>query len=375
MLNFKKDITVNDQERLAWLQLYRTKNVGVITFQKLIARYGSASEALKALPELSKRGGALRPLEPPKMAWIEKEIKALEKLKGRIVTLADAEYPLALAACDDAPPVISVIGKLDLLTRPCVAMVGARNASLNGRKFATHLARELGARDQVVVSGLARGIDTAAHQGALEHGTVAVVAGGIDVIYPEENAGLYKEICARGAVIAESPLGSKPFRESFPRRNRIVSGLSKGTIVVEATMKSGSLITARLAGEQGREVFAVPGHPLDPRASGPNALIRDGAVLVRHVDDVLENLVNFAPNTLFDSAGGDAFEPFFDDGNVPEDAQETVLEQLSFSAVSVDELIRSCDLSVSAMQTILLELELAGRIKRLAGNRVSLLES
>jgi len=194
------------------------------------------------------------------------------------------------------------------------------------------------------------------------------------VIYPEENAGLYKEICERGLVIAESPLGSKPFRESFPRRNRIVSGLSKGTIVVEATMRSGSLITARLAGEQGREVFAVPGHPLDPRASGPNALIRDGAVLVRNVDDVLENLVNFAPNTLFDSAGDDPFEPFFDEGEVPENGQDMVLDQLSFTPVGVDELVRTCHLSVSAVQTIILELELAGRIKRLPGNRVSLLE-
>ena len=365
---------VSDQERLAWVQLYRTKNVGVVTFQKLLSRYGSALKALEALPELSKRGGAKKPLSPPNISTIEKEIKALGKMKGQIITMADPSYPEMLAACSDTPPVLSAIGNLDLLNKNCIAMVGARNASLNGRKFATKVAQDLGARDHVIVSGLARGIDTAAHQGALEGGTIAVVAGGIDVIYPEENADLTREIAAYGLILAESPLGQKPFRESFPRRNRIVSGLSKGTIVVEATMRSGSLITARLAGEQGRDVFAVPGHPLDPRASGPNSLIRDGATLIRNADDVLENLVNFVPNTLFDSVNNQAFVALADEDELPTNGHDTVLSHLSFTPTAVDELIRTCQLSVSVMQTILLDLELAERIKRLPGNRVSLLE-
>ncbi len=373
--NIQSKAQPDDKERLAWVQLFRTKNVGVVTFHKLMSRYGSAAKALEALPELSKRGGASKPLSPPPAHVIEKEIKLLSKLNGRIVTMADADYPEALAATADAPPVISVIGNAQLMNGNCIAMVGARNASLNGRKFAEKLGRDLGRRGQVIVSGLARGIDTSAHQGALDTGTIAVVAGGIDVVYPEENSDLYKSISEQGLIIAESPLGVAPVRESFPRRNRIVSGLCKGTIVVEATMKSGSLITARLAGEQGRDVFAVPGHPLDPRAAGPNALIRDGATLIRHADDVLENLINFTPNSLFDVSKGEEFEGFAPENDIPEDAQDMVMGHLSFTPVAIDELIRTCHVSVSVMQTILLELELAGRIKRLPGNRVSLLES
>lgn len=365
---------LNDAERFAALRLFRTDNVGPILFKKLIGRYGNASKALEALPELSKRGGRAKPLTAPRESDIEREIKSLAKIKGRILTLFDADYPELLAQCDDAPPVISVIGNTELLQKNCIAMVGARNASLNGRKFAEKLARDLGQRGQVIVSGLARGIDTSAHIGSMSTGTIAVVAGGIDVIYPEENAALYNDIAERGLIIAESPFGQKPFAASFPRRNRIVSGLSKGVIVVEATLKSGSLITARLAGEQSRDVYAVPGHPLDPRASGPNALIRDGATLIRGADDVLENMINFVPNTLFDIAEKPEFSSFASDSDIPEDAQDIILSHLSFTPVTVDELIRTCHLSISVIQTILLELELAGRIKRLPGNRVSLLE-
>jgi DNA processing protein len=375
----KKQTDTSENERLAWLRLFRTKHVGVVTFQKLLSRYGTASDAIDALPDLAKRGGASKPLKPPPLVTIEKEIKALNKLGGRIIIANDPDYPEMLAACDDAPPVISIIGNTKLMHQSCIAMVGARNASLNGRKFATKIARELGERDHIVVSGLARGIDTAAHNGALETGTIAVVAGGIDVVYPEENQKLYEQIAEQGLIIAESPLGSKPFRESFPRRNRIVSGLSKGTIVVEATMRSGSLITARLAGEQGRDVFAVPGHPMDPRASGPNKLIRDGATLIRDTDDVLENLINTLPNppqnTLFDNPQSPIEKSFANENEVPHNAHESVLSNLSFAPIGIDELIRSCQLDISVMHTILLELELAGRINRLHGNRVVLLET
>jgi len=255
-------------------------------------------------------------------------------------------------------------------------MVGARNASLNGRKLAEKLAGDLGQRGHIVVSGLARGIDTAAHVGSLKTGTIAVVAGGIDVVYPPENQGLYEDIIQGGLVIAEAALGQKPFAASFPRRNRIVSGLSQAVIVVEATMRSGSLITARMAGEQGRDVMAVPGSPMDPRASGPNHLIREGATLVRSADDILETMQNFSGQALFDvnSIQKPLETDFTLEENIDDVARENVLSELSFTAVGVDELIRTCHMSVSAMQTILLELELAGRIKRLPANRVILLE-
>jgi DNA processing protein len=342
----------------------------------LIERYGSAGKALEALPDLAKRGGRAKPLTAPPLHEIEHELENLEKLGGQIITAACETYPLALSATDDAPPVLSVIGNTALLNSSCIAMVGARNASLNGKKFAERLARELGERRQTVVSGLARGIDTAAHIGSLKTGTIAVVAGGIDIIYPEENAGLYEQIKDNGLIVAESPLHQKPFAQSFPRRNRIVSGLSKACIVVEATMKSGSLITARLAGEQGRDVMAVPGSPLDPRAQGPNHLIREGATLIRSAEDILEILMSFSGNTLrepFYPSQTFIYSPTtFEDA--PENLQDTVLSNLSYTPISIDELLRSCHVTIPVLQTILLELELAGRVKRLPGNRVSLLD-
>ena len=375
----KKPKDLNEQERLDWLRLIRTDNIGPITFYQLIENFGSAGEALKALPEMSKRGGRKKPLIAPDEKLIEKEYKALQKMGGQIITAMDESYPLALSAIDDAPPVLSIRGNAALLNKSCVGIVGARNASINGKKFAYKIAGELGQRNQIVVSGLARGIDTSAHEGALETGTIAVVAGGIDVVYPEENQKLYDEICEKGLIVAESALGAKPYAAAFPRRNRIVSGISKGIVVVEATQRSGSLITARMAGEQGRYVFAVPGSPLDPRASGPNHLIREGATLVRGADDVMEILMNFGGNTLR--------EPFptqhkfytptsvpANEDTPPEDIQERVLSHLSFSSISVDELLRACHLTISALQTTLLELELAGRIKRLPGNRIMLVE-
>lgn len=367
-------------EKLAWLRLARTENVGPITFYRLMEIYGSASRALEALPELSKRGGRKKPLTAPSVSSVEQEYEALQKIGGDIIIAADEAYPIALAAIDDAPPVISVIGNPELMNKPCIAIVGARNASANGKKFAERLARGLGENDMIVASGLARGIDTSAHAGALQNGTIAVVAGGIDIVYPEENKKLYGEIKEKGLIIAESPLGNAPIAQSFPRRNRIVSGLSKGVVVIEATMRSGSLITARLAGEQGRDVYAVPGHPLDPRAEGPNHLIREGAVLVRNAADIMENLRNFSGGALRE--GIQSPQRFIlpeavnenPHENVGENAQEIVTSALSFEPLGVDELIRTCQLSISVVQTVLLELELAGRVKRHHGNRISLLQ-
>ena len=372
---------LDETERLAWLRLIRTDNIGPMTFYQLVERFGSATAALEALPELSKRGGRKKPLTPPPESAVEREYRALQKLGGQIITVRDAAYPLALTATDDAPPVLSVLGNTELLNKSCVAIVGARNASLNGKKFARKIASDLGARGQIITSGLARGIDTAAHEGSVNTGTIAVVASGIDVVYPEENQKLYEEIAEKGVIVAESALGAKPYAAAFPRRNRIVSGISKGVIVVEATHRSGSLITARMAGEQGRDVYAVPGSPLDPRASGPNHLIREGATLIRNADDVMENLMNFSGNAMREPIitqrkftpqiveNSDEF-----DENSGEILQEKVISNLSFTPIYVDELVRACHVTIAELQSILLELELAGRIKRLPGNKISLLE-
>ncbi len=380
---------VSQVEKLAWLRLARAENVGPVTFYRLIEAYGSATRALEAVPALASRGGRKKPLTIPPPQAAEKELGALEKIGGMLVTAAEPEYPLALSSLEDAPPVLSVRGDVRLFARPSLSIVGARNASVNGRKFAESLARELGRRGQVIVSGLARGIDTAAHDGSLETGTVAVVAGGIDVVYPPENQKLYEQICERGLVVAASPFGLQPFAQSFPRRNRIVSGLSAGTVIVEATLKSGSLITARLAAEQGRDVYAVPGHPLDPRAEGPNHLIREGATLVRGADDILEFLNTFTaarqpPKQIEDSApvifrprgstpvreAGDSESPrMFDE------AREAVLAALSPAPTPVDDLLVVTGLDVPLLQTVLLELEVAGSAQRLPGNRVALITS
>lgn len=361
-------------ERLDWLRLIRSENVGPVTFRHLLQRFGSAAAALAALPELARRGGRSQPLKVHPRAAAERELAELERLGGRLIAMIEPDYPEPLAALDDAPPVMAVFGQAQLLSRPAVAIVGARNASANGRLIAQRLARDIGAAGYVVVSGLARGIDGAAHEAALDTGTAAVVAGGVDVVYPSENEGLYRAIAERGVVLAELPLGTVPQARHFPRRNRLISGLSYGVIVVEAALRSGSLITARFALEQGREVFAVPGSPLDPRSAGANGLIREGATLVESAADVLSALDALKPPL----SGGE--EPKFTPG-VPLDAAERevaaarplLLELLSPEPVAVDELLRACPFSPAAVQTALLELELAGRLARHPGNRVSLL--
>ncbi|MGH1402678.1 MAG: DNA-processing protein DprA [Alphaproteobacteria bacterium] len=369
---------LSETERLAWLRLIRTENIGPITFYQLVERFGSASEALHALPDLSKKGGRKRPLIPASEKQIEREYKQLQKMGGQLITVEDTTYPLALTAIDDAPPVLSILGNQKQLNQSCLAIVGARNASLNGKKFAHKLAQDLGGRAQTIVSGLARGIDTAAHQGSIENGTIAVVASGLDVVYPEENHPLYDEIKEKGTIIAESPMGTKPYAAAFPRRNRIVSGISKGVVVVEATKRSGSLITARLAGEQGRDVFAVPGSPFDPRSAGPNHLIREGATLITSANDIMEILMSFSGNAMrepptqalpFTVQSFEQVEETYDNA-----LQEKILSHLSFTPILVDELIRACHVTIATLHNVLLELELAGRIKRLPGNRVSLVE-
>src|SRR5436190_11582096 len=280
-------LRLSDEERIDWLRLIRAENVGPRTFRTLIRHYGSAGSALRALPELASRGGARRPVRIPPREEAERELIALRSLDLHLVALGEPEYPPALANIDDAPPLISSRGNPAGLARPMVAIVGSRNASAAGAKMAGRLARDLGQAGFVIVSGLARGIDAAAHRASMSSGTIAVLAGGQDRIYPAEHADLLEAILVEGAALSEMPLGWEPRARDFPRRNRLISGLALGLIVVEAARRSGSLITVRFALEQGREVFAVPGSPLDPRAEGTNGLLKQGATLVTEASDVI----------------------------------------------------------------------------------------
>jgi DNA processing protein len=367
---------LNPAERLDWLRLLRSENVGPITFYQLLQRFGSAAVALEALPGIARKGGRSAGITICSRAEAERELAALDKAGGRLVAWGEPDYPPALAVIDDAPPLLSIMGDARLLQRRAIAVVGARNASANGRRFARDIASELGRSGFLVVSGLARGIDAAAHQGALETGTLAVVAGGVDVVYPEENRALHEAIAEHGAIVAELPVGTEPQARHFPRRNRIISGISLGILVVEAALKSGSLITARFALEQGREVFAVPGSPLDPRARGANDLIRGGATLVEGVEDVLNALGGQLSDPRQPLFTRPVPEPITDGNgtqNQLDAARAKVLEGLGPSPVLVDELVRQCQLSPAIVATVLLELELAGRLERQPGNRVTLL--
>src|SRR5262245_7522359 len=297
---------LSDKERLDRLRLIRSENVGPVTFRSLLRRFGSARAAIEALPDLARRGGRPTPLRICPAAQAEQELGAAERIGARLLATDDADYPEALAAIDDAPPLLYMRGDGALLRRKAVAVVGARNASANGRRLAEDIARDLGAVGFAVVSGLARGIDHAAHRGSLDSGTIAVVAGGIDVVYPPDNEELQREIARRGLIVAEMPPGVVPQAKHFPRRNRLISGLSLGVLVVEAALQSGSLITARMALEQGREVLAVPGSPLDPRCRGTNNLLRQGAILAEGAADVLAALAGMSGDLrlLQDSQNG-----------------------------------------------------------------------
>lgn len=356
------------------LRLIRSQNVGSVTFFRLLQKYGTPGKALEAIPELAKRGGSKKPLVAFSKSKAETEIEKTELYGARMVVFGEADYPAWLTTINDPPPILTILGTAQhWKSKNCIGIVGARNASANGCAFAKMLAKQLGEQDLTVVSGLARGIDTFAHNGALSTGTVGVVASGIDVIYPPENKDLYAKMADLGAIISEQPLGQAPFNTSFPSRNRIIAGMSLGTVVVEAAMKSGSLITAKNALDYNREVFAVPGSPLDPRARGCNQLIKDGAVMVENADDIIRNLR--APQvSLLDSASsqfdaGFAAEP---DEQQISCARELVLEKLGFQPVSIDEVMKQCDISAAIMLTVLLELELAARITRHPGGQVCL---
>jgi DNA processing protein len=364
---------LSDRQRLSWLRLIRTDNVGPATFRDLINRFGSADNAIAMLPELTLSGGGMRPVRIPSSAEAEAEMELAARAGARFVAIGEADYPPMLRRMDLPPPLVAIKGEAAVFTVPPVAIVGARNASLAGIRMAQSLAGELGREGYAVVSGLARGIDTAAHRGSLATGTIAVLAGGLDLPYPPENVELYHEIAATGgAVISEMPFGWEPRARDFPRRNRIIAGLAYGLLVVEAAKRSGSLISARLAGEMGRLVFAVPGSPLDPRAAGTNGLLKDGAILVTEAKDVLDHLAPLVgappPPSDFDEP------PDFSSAAPPGDGdRDKVLEALSPVPTAIDEVIRHTGLHPAQVFMVLLELDLAGRLERHPGGKVSLL--
>jgi len=377
---------VTSDQGLEHLRLARTEGVGPVAYRHLLRRYGSAEAAIDALPELARAGGRRAPPEVPSAGGIRREIERLHTLGARLLIVDQPGYPKLLALLEDAPPVIAVLGNAAVAEGRCVAVVGGRNASANGQRVAEALAEAMAHAGLVVVSGLARGVDGAGHRGALRAGpSVAAIAGGLDRPYPPEHADLQRQIAEEGAVIAEAPLGTAPQARHFPRRNRVIAGLSLGVVVVEAAPRSGSLITARLAQEAGRELFAVPGSPLDPRCRGSNDLIRQGAHLTESVHDVLDNLPDHPLRQ------GIARAPLFMRGPAPELAEAPpaieapaegeaaldraragILDLLGPSPTAVDDLIRRCQFSPAAVMAVLLELELAGRVEALPGNRVAL---
>ena len=368
----RRGVLLTDAQRVDWLRLIRSENVGPVTFRQLINRFGTAGAALDALPDLARRGGR-RTLRVAAEADVAREMETARRHGARFVALGEPDYPLPLAAADAPPPLLALRGRADVLTRRTVGLVGSRNASLSGSRMTERLCEGLGRVGYAVASGLARGIDAAAHRASLRTGTVACMAGGLDHPFPPENVPLMEEIAGAGAVISEMPFGWKPRARDFPRRNRLIAGLSLGVVVIEAANRSGSLITARLANEMGRLVFAVPGSPLDPRAAGTNGLIKAGATMVTETADVIDALdpLTELPNapTLFD----DGAEPMAADEEAPASDRERVIVALGPTPVEMDDLVAHCGIAPGTVQTVLLELDLAGRLERHGGGFVSLL--
>ncbi|MEV8465245.1 DNA-processing protein DprA [Fluviibacterium sp. DFM31] len=365
-----------EEDRLSWLRLFRSRGVGVHTFFRLMQEHGSAQQVLDRLPDLAAKAG-VRKYQPASDALVRAEYRDGARMGARLICFGEDDYPQTLSVIPDPPPVIWVKGRCELFRDPMVAIVGARNASSLGERMARKLALDLGAHGFAVVSGLARGIDTAAHEAALETGTIAVLGGGLDVAYPRENQRLQDRIAKAGLLVSEQPIGTTPQSRHFPRRNRIITGLSLGTIVVEAAARSGSLLSARNAADQGREVMAVPGHPMDGRASGCNMLLRDGAALVRSAEDVIEALEGctpaantpVAPRPVQDALplpGPDA-EP----RPILHDVQSALLNRLGPVPTAEDQLVRDLNLAPGALAGAVLDLEIAGKIQRHAGGLIS----
>ena len=379
--NSKNGIRLSDQQRLNWLRLIRTENIGPVAFRDLIMFCGSAASAIERLPDLNIRGGGSKPVRVTPLEDAEREIEAIARMGARLVGMGEPDYPQQLKNCEAPPPLVIIKGNPNVFRKPPVAIVGSRNASVVGARFTERLARDLGDAGFAIVSGLARGIDAAAHKASLTSGTVAVLAGGLDRPYPPENLPIYRAIPEHeSALITEMPMGAEPRSRDFPRRNRIIAGLSLGLIVVEAAERSGSLISARMAGEMGRTVFAVPGSPLDPRARGTNSLLKQGATLVTNADDVIEALNPLIGREAIhsDEDQPDLLKQFDEPPEPPhaittDEQRDILLDALSVVPIDVDTLVRHTSLDASSAQLILLELDLAGRLLRYPGNQVALM--
>jgi DNA processing protein len=365
-----KPIRLTDEERLDWLRLIRSQNVGPRTFRTLLNHFGDARAALEALPALARRGGGSAVPKICSREAAEREIEACRKLDVMLVAIGEADYPHPLQMIDDPPPLLAIRGRAEVFARPRVAIVGSRNSSAAGVKMAQQLARDLGHAGFAIASGLARGIDAAAHRASIGAGTIAILAGGQDRIYPADHLDLLDDILTTGTAVTEMPLGWEPRAQDFPRRNRLISGVSLGVVIVEAAKRSGSLITARLALEQGREVFAVPGSPLDPRAEGTNGLIKQGATPVTESGDIV--------SVLQPIIGAAVSEPDQDRGEISRDADPAsderarIVALLSPIPVAIDDLIRLSQMPPRTVRMALLELEIAGRLERHGGGLVSL---
>lgn len=378
--NSKNGIRLSDQQRLNWLRLIRTEHIGSVTFRDLILFCGSAANAIERLPDLNIRGGGARLVRASSREDAEREIEAIERIGARLVGMGEPDYPQQLKNCEAPPPLVTIKGDTNVFRKPPVAIVGSRNASVVGARFTEKLAHDLGDAGFAIISGLARGIDAAAHKASILSGTVAVLAGGLDRPYPPENLPIYRAIPENnGALITEMPMGAEPRSRDFPRRNRIIAGLSLGLVVVEAAERSGSLISARMAGEMGRTVFAVPGSPLDPRARGTNALLKQGATLVTGAEDVIEALSPLLDRELISTAGQSDLlnrldEPAEPLGIITTDEERDVLvNALGPVPIDVDTLVRHTGVESGNAQLILLELDLAGRLIRYPGNQVALM--
>jgi DNA processing protein len=371
--NDREAARLPDEQRLDWLRLIRSDNVGPRTFRALLNHCGSARAALAALPHLARRGGATRAARVCSREDAERELRAAKALGVTFIAIGEPDYPQRLQMIDDAPPLFAVRGNTAALSLPMVGIVGARNASAAGMRFAERLARDLGAAGFAVVSGLARGIDGAAHRASLGTGTIAALAGGHDQIYPPEHGSLAEAIVTEGALVSEMPMGWEPRARDFPRRNRLISGLAAGVVIVEAAKRSGSLITARMALEQGREVFAVPGSPLDPRTEGSNDLIKQGATLVTEAADVVAVLRPILGQPIEVSAEEPETSSVLGAAEPGTDERTRIMELLGPTPVSIDDVVRLSGCSPALVRVALLELELAGRLEHHGGALVSLL--
>lgn len=367
------------EDKIDLLRLIRTENVGIVTFYNLLKLYKTPGNALENISHLAKRGGIKRPIELYSKSQAEDELDKILSYGAQIVTIFDSNYPPLLKHIADPPPILTVKGNISLCNNRCIAMVGSRNASVNGARLAYKFAKELGEAGYIIVSGLARGIDTAIHQASIDFGTIAVIAGGIDNIYPRENAKLYQEISEKGLLITEIGYGEEPKSQNFPRRNRIISGISLATLIIEATLKSGSLITARYANEQGRDVLAIPGFPFEPRSQGTNHLIQNGAYLITSVQDVLDITTNYDKNYIKYESN----ENYTNNANKIEESnlseselnqvRDMLIKRLTYDPITIDEIIESTSLNYKLIILAITELELAGKLIRYPGGKIALI--